>query len=163
MQEESREVSSSTDSPTCTARVCLDLTDFECSLCFRVYNHPTTIPCGISLLITMLNTPLSSLRSLKKGNCAQRLLLELGHTFCKACILAASQKSSTCPLCRAKYATKVFPINVTIDRIIEKNFPEKYSATRRESKRGSTTKTVVIDSDCNDVDSPGLWDCFLCF
>lgn len=79
-----------------------------------------------------------------------------GHTFCKSCIKAASQKKAQCPMCRAQIPSKNFTVNITMDRIIERNFPEKYNAMKK-------MESLTGKSETGKEEGEGLFECFACF
>lgn len=56
-----------------------------------------------------------------------------GHSFCRTCLIRALDHNSCCPLCRTVlHIGSQHPINVTLQSIIERNFPEEYTARRNE-------------------------------
>lgn len=58
-----------------------------------------------------------------------------GHSFCRSCLLRAMDHNSCCPLCRTVlHISSGHPINVTLQSIIEKNFPEEFHNRKSEAK-----------------------------
>lgn len=56
-----------------------------------------------------------------------------GHTFCRSCILRSQDHTNKCPICRAViHITAEQPVNVLIQTILLKNFPEEYKARKME-------------------------------
>mmetsp|Transcript_1240 Transcript_1240/g.2024 ORF Transcript_1240/g.2024 Transcript_1240/m.2024 type:complete len:436 (-) Transcript_1240:573-1880(-) len=60
--------------------------------------------------------------------------LSCGHTFCKTCILHASNYSCQCPTCRNSYYFDIQELatSVTVKSIITLFFPEEYKRRREE-------------------------------
>lgn len=85
--------------------------DFECTLCLKLLYEPVTTPCG--------------------------------HSFCRACLLQSMDHGNKCPICRTVLfvSPKTYPISVTLNNIIEKNFPEEYA--ERKSEHESLTRPGV--------------------
>lgn len=56
-----------------------------------------------------------------------------GHSFCRSCLARALDHNSSCPLCRSVlHIGCQHPVNVTLQSIIERNFPEEYAARKSE-------------------------------
>ncbi|KAK8511350.1 hypothetical protein V6N13_013765 [Hibiscus sabdariffa] len=76
--------------------------DFDCTLCLKLLYEPITTPCG--------------------------------HSFCRSCLLQTMDRSNKCPLCRTVLfiGPRTCAISVTLNNIIQKNFPEEYNERRAE-------------------------------
>ncbi|KAL4283734.1 hypothetical protein GQ457_16G031320 [Hibiscus cannabinus] len=76
--------------------------DFDCTLCLKLLYEPITTPCG--------------------------------HSFCRSCLLQTMDRSNKCPLCRTVLfiSPRTCAISVTLNNIIQKNFPEEYDERRAE-------------------------------
>ncbi|XVF11877.1 hypothetical protein REPUB_Repub08aG0065300 [Reevesia pubescens] len=76
--------------------------DFDCTLCLKLLYEPITTPCG--------------------------------HSFCRTCLFQTMDRSNKCPLCRTVLfiSPKTCAISVTLNNIIQKNFPEEYAERKTE-------------------------------
>ncbi|KAM7480055.1 hypothetical protein LguiA_028268 [Lonicera macranthoides] len=79
--------------------------DFDCTVCLKLLYEPITTPCG--------------------------------HSFCRSCLFQAMDQGNRCPLCRTVLfiSPRTCAISVTLNNIIQKNFPEEY--TERKSEQDS--------------------------
>ncbi|XVF54346.1 hypothetical protein PTKIN_Ptkin05aG0174200 [Pterospermum kingtungense] len=79
--------------------------DFDCTLCLKLLYEPITTPCG--------------------------------HSFCRSCLFQTMDRGNKCPLCRTVLfiSPRTCAISVTLNNIIQKNFPEEY--TERKSEHDS--------------------------
>jgi hypothetical protein len=89
--------------------------DLDCTICFKLLYEPTTLPCG--------------------------------HTFCRRCMVQALDHKQCCPLCRTivflSSSASSLPITVSLQRVIERSFPEEYAA-RREERRSESWRYESI-------------------
>lgn len=78
--------------------------DFDCTLCLKLLYDPVTTPCG--------------------------------HTFCRACLLQSMDHGNKCPMCRTVLllSSRTYPLSVTLNNIIQKNFPEEYAERKAEQE-----------------------------
>ncbi|KAH7529021.1 hypothetical protein FEM48_Zijuj05G0139400 [Ziziphus jujuba var. spinosa] len=94
--------------------------DFDCTLCLKLLYEPITTPCG--------------------------------HSFCRSCLFQSMDRSNKCPLCRTvlfisprtcsirQVVVLVLVLvglvfgNVTLNSIIQKNFPEEYAERKTEQE-----------------------------
>lgn len=85
--------------------------DFDCTLCLKLLYEPITTPCG--------------------------------HSFCRSCLFQSMDRSNRCPLCRTVLfiTPRTCAISVTLNNIIQKNFPEEYA--ERKSENDSLSKLSV--------------------
>ncbi|KAL3513139.1 hypothetical protein ACH5RR_025856 [Cinchona calisaya] len=85
--------------------------DFDCTLCLKLLYEPITTPCG--------------------------------HSFCRSCLFQSMDRSNRCPLCRTVLfiSPRTCTISVTLNNIIQKNFPEEYA--ERKSEHESLTNPGV--------------------
>ncbi|KAL3813017.1 hypothetical protein ACJIZ3_014285 [Penstemon smallii] len=85
--------------------------DYDCTLCLKLLYEPITTPCG--------------------------------HSFCRSCLLQSMDRGNRCPLCRTVLfiSPRTCAISVTLNNIIEKNFPEEY--TERKLEHQSLTNMGV--------------------
>nr|XP_010936520.1 LON peptidase N-terminal domain and RING finger protein 1 [Elaeis guineensis]XP_029123690.1 LON peptidase N-terminal domain and RING finger protein 1 [Elaeis guineensis] len=76
--------------------------DFECTLCLKLFYEPVTTPCG--------------------------------HSFCRFCLHQSMDHGNKCPMCRTVLfmSPRTYPISVTLNSIIEKNFPKEYAERKSE-------------------------------
>ncbi|KAG9439859.1 hypothetical protein H6P81_020024 [Aristolochia fimbriata] len=76
--------------------------DFECTLCLKLLYEPVTTPCG--------------------------------HSFCRACLFQSMDHGNKCPMCRTVLfiSPRTCSISVTLNNIIQKNFPEEYKERKLE-------------------------------
>ncbi|XP_051115768.1 uncharacterized protein LOC127240940 isoform X2 [Andrographis paniculata] len=81
--------------------------DFDCTLCLKLLYEPITTPCG--------------------------------HSFCRSCLFQTMDRGNRCPLCRTILfvSPRTCAISVTLNNIIQKNFPEEYA--ERKSEQDSLT------------------------
>ncbi|XP_031132374.1 LON peptidase N-terminal domain and RING finger protein 1-like isoform X1 [Ipomoea triloba] len=77
--------------------------DFDCTLCLKLLYEPITTPCG--------------------------------HSFCRSCLFQSMDRCNRCPLCRTVLflSTRSCAISVTLNNIIQKNFPEEYAERKTEN------------------------------
>ncbi|XP_058070130.1 uncharacterized protein LOC131219142 isoform X2 [Magnolia sinica] len=83
--------------------------DFECTLCLKLLYEPVTTPCG--------------------------------HSFCRSCLFQSMDHGNKCPMCRTVLfiTPTTCCISVTLNNIIQKNFPEEYA--ERNSEHGNLTNS----------------------
>eukprot|EP01112_Ceratiomyxa_fruticulosa_P010558 TRINITY_DN2803_c0_g1_i1.p1 TRINITY_DN2803_c0_g1~~TRINITY_DN2803_c0_g1_i1.p1 ORF type:complete len:313 (+),score=77.59 TRINITY_DN2803_c0_g1_i1:305-1243(+) len=133
----------STTPPTSPPQAPLDISELECSLCFRLFYQPVTTACG--------------------------------HSFCKPCLFSALKYSVNCPLCRYRIVNKSseagdrYSVNIIINNLVEKYFPEEYHARLEEEELWKLEKkkrakeermmqddesVVNSESNGNNVSSP---------
>lgn len=76
--------------------------DFDCTLCLKLLYEPITTPCG--------------------------------HTFCRSCLFQSMDRGNRCPLCRTVLfiSPRTCTISVTLNSIIERNFPQEYAERKLE-------------------------------
>ncbi|GJZ81261.1 lon peptidase N-terminal domain and RING finger protein 1-like protein [Tanacetum coccineum] len=76
--------------------------DFDCTLCLKLLYEPITTPCG--------------------------------HTFCRSCLFQSMDRGNRCPLCRTVLfiSPRTCAISVTLNSIIERNFPQEYAERKLE-------------------------------
>ncbi|KAI4335956.1 hypothetical protein L6164_014548 [Bauhinia variegata] len=76
--------------------------DFDCILCLKLLYEPVTTPCG--------------------------------HSFCRSCLFQSMDRGNRCPLCRTVLfiSPRTCSISVTLNNIIQKNFPEEYAERKQE-------------------------------
>eukprot|EP00026_Physarum_polycephalum_P007720 Phypoly_transcript_07785.p1 GENE.Phypoly_transcript_07785~~Phypoly_transcript_07785.p1 ORF type:complete len:432 (+),score=23.90 Phypoly_transcript_07785:112-1407(+) len=71
-----------------------------------------------------------------------------GHSFCRSCLVRALDHNSCCPLCRTVlHIGSQHPVNVTLQSIIERNFPDEYASRRYE----------MVNESEQDLDSMPLF------
>ncbi|KMT10760.1 hypothetical protein BVRB_5g114180 [Beta vulgaris subsp. vulgaris] len=77
--------------------------EFDCTLCLKLLYEPVTTPCG--------------------------------HSFCRSCLFQSMDRSNKCPLCRTVLfiTPRASAISVTLNNIIQKNFPEEYAERKSEN------------------------------
>ncbi|CAL8158841.1 unnamed protein product [Prunus armeniaca] len=77
--------------------------DFDCTLCLKLLYEPVTTPCG--------------------------------HSFCRSCLFQATDRGNKCPLCRTVLfiSPRTCAISVTLNDIIQKNFPEEFAERKLEN------------------------------
>ncbi|CAL5372339.1 unnamed protein product [Camellia sinensis] len=77
--------------------------DFDCTLCLKLLYEPITTPCG--------------------------------HSFCRSCLFQSMDQSNRCPLCRTVLfiSPRTCAISVTLNNIIQKNFPEEYAERKDDN------------------------------
>ncbi|XP_075661871.1 uncharacterized protein LOC142631569 [Castanea sativa] len=85
--------------------------DFDCTLCLKLLYEPITTPCG--------------------------------HSFCRSCLFQSMDRGNKCPLCRTVLfiSPRTCAVSVTLNNIIQKNFPEEYA--ERISEHESLTNLGV--------------------
>ncbi|KAM7471436.1 hypothetical protein LguiA_009619 [Lonicera macranthoides] len=85
--------------------------DFDCTVCLKLMYEPITTPCG--------------------------------HSFCRSCLFQVMDQGNRCPLCRTVLfiSSRTCAISVTLNSIIQKNFPEEYA--ERKSEHDSLTNLGV--------------------
>ncbi|OAY31075.1 LON peptidase N-terminal domain and RING finger protein 1 isoform X2 [Manihot esculenta] len=85
--------------------------DFDCTLCLKLLYEPVTTPCG--------------------------------HCFCRSCLFQSMDCRNRCPLCRTVLfiSPRECAISVTLNNIIQKNFPEEHA--ERKSEHESLTNLGV--------------------
>ncbi|KAG8652425.1 hypothetical protein MANES_06G089401v8 [Manihot esculenta] len=76
--------------------------EFDCTLCLKLLYEPVTTPCG--------------------------------HSFCRSCLFQTMDRGNRCPLCRTVLfiSPRTCAISVTLNNIIQKNFPEEYADRKSE-------------------------------
>ncbi|KAI4303781.1 hypothetical protein MLD38_039375 [Melastoma candidum] len=76
--------------------------DFDCTLCLKLLYEPITTPCG--------------------------------HSFCRSCLFQSMDRGNKCPLCRTVLfiSPRMSAVSVTLNSIIQKNFPEEYAERKAE-------------------------------
>lgn len=76
--------------------------DFDCTLCLKLLYEPITTPCG--------------------------------HSFCRSCLFQSMDRGNKCPLCRTVLfiTPRTCAVSVTLNNIIQKNFPEEYAERKSE-------------------------------
>ncbi|KAL8457508.1 hypothetical protein ACS0TY_035391 [Phlomoides rotata] len=76
--------------------------DYDCTLCLKLLYEPITTPCG--------------------------------HSFCRSCLFQSMDRGNRCPLCRTVLfiSPRTCAISVTLNNIIQKNFPEDYAERKLE-------------------------------
>ncbi|KAH0877849.1 hypothetical protein HID58_065243 [Brassica napus] len=76
--------------------------DFDCTVCLKLLYEPATTPCG--------------------------------HTFCRSCLFQSMDRGNKCPLCRTVIfmTPRTCAVSVTLNNIIQKNFPEEYAERKSE-------------------------------
>lgn len=85
-----------------------------------------------------------------------------GHTFCKHCLKRAAQ----CPTCRAPFpagTVEMMRINITLQKIIEKQYPEKImkkqEVVQKEILQEKEKENVISDMPvviCDSFLYPGM-------
>ncbi|KAM2076379.1 hypothetical protein ACFX1T_039132 [Malus domestica] len=77
--------------------------DFDCTLCLKLLYKPVTTPCG--------------------------------HSFCRSCLFQSMDRGNKCPLCRTVLfiSPRTCAISVTLNDIIQKNFPEEFAERKLEN------------------------------
>ncbi|KAG9129527.1 hypothetical protein Leryth_013105 [Lithospermum erythrorhizon] len=78
--------------------------DFDCTVCLKLLCEPVTTPCG--------------------------------HSFCRSCLFQSMDRGNRCPLCRTVLfiTPRTCAISVTLNNIIQKNFPEEFNERKTEQK-----------------------------
>ncbi|EPS67063.1 hypothetical protein M569_07714, partial [Genlisea aurea] len=76
--------------------------DYDCTLCLKLLYEPITTPCG--------------------------------HSFCRSCLFQSMDRANKCPLCRTVLfiSPRTCAISVTLNNIIQQNFPEEYAERKKE-------------------------------
>ncbi|KAI3454705.1 hypothetical protein Pfo_011368 [Paulownia fortunei] len=77
--------------------------DYDCTLCLKLLYEPITTPCG--------------------------------HSFCRSCLFQSMDRGNRCPLCRTVLfiSPRTCAISVTLNNIIQKNFPEEFAERKLEN------------------------------
>ncbi|KAL8529536.1 hypothetical protein ACS0TY_006821 [Phlomoides rotata] len=85
--------------------------DYDCTVCLKLLYEPITTSCG--------------------------------HSFCRSCLFQSMDRGNCCPLCRTVLfiSPRTCSISVTLNNIIQKNFPEEYE--ERKSEHESLTNLGV--------------------
>ncbi|KAL0924839.1 hypothetical protein M5K25_005697 [Dendrobium thyrsiflorum] len=98
--------------------------DFECTLCLKLLFEPVTTPCG--------------------------------HSFCRSCLLQTMDHGNKCPMCRMVLfiSPRTYPISVTLNNIIQKNFPEEYAERKLEHANLTYGGTDILPLFVMDVVLP---------
>ncbi|KAM7269451.1 hypothetical protein ACFE04_024948 [Oxalis oulophora] len=98
--------------------------DFDCTLCLKLLYEPVTTPCG--------------------------------HTFCRSCLFQTMDRGNKCPLCRTVLfiSPRACNISVTLNNIIEKNFPEEFAARKAEHESLTNLGVDLIPLFVMDVIIP---------
>ncbi|KAJ6672534.1 43KDA POSTSYNAPTIC PROTEIN-RELATED [Salix viminalis] len=65
------------------------------------------------------------------------LLTPCGHSFCRSCLFQSMDRGNKCPLCRTVLfiSPRTCSISVTLNNIIQRNFPEEYAERKSENDR----------------------------
>ncbi|KAJ7978461.1 LON peptidase N-terminal domain and RING finger protein [Quillaja saponaria] len=76
--------------------------EFDCTVCLKLLYEPVTTPCG--------------------------------HSFCRSCLFQSMDQGNRCPLCRTVLfiSPRTCSISVTLNNIIQKNFPDEYAERKLE-------------------------------
>ncbi|XP_073048532.1 uncharacterized protein [Primulina eburnea] len=76
--------------------------DYDCTVCLKLLYEPVTTPCG--------------------------------HSFCRSCLFQSMDRGNRCPLCRTVLfiSPRTCAVSVTLNNVIQKNFPEEYAERRLE-------------------------------
>ncbi|KAK6153436.1 hypothetical protein DH2020_013075 [Rehmannia glutinosa] len=76
--------------------------DYDCTVCLKLLREPVTTPCG--------------------------------HSFCRSCLFQSMDRGNRCPLCRTVLliSPRTCSISVTLNNIIQKNFPEEFEERKSE-------------------------------
>ena len=76
--------------------------DLNCALCLRLFYDPVSTSCG--------------------------------HTFCRVCLIRSLNTQRRCPVCRMPCLLSLSnpPVNVVIQNMLERQFPQEYSERRQE-------------------------------
>ncbi|XP_071716177.1 uncharacterized protein [Rutidosis leptorrhynchoides] len=98
--------------------------DFDCTLCLKLLYEPITTPCG--------------------------------HTFCRSCIFQSMDRGNRCPLCRTVLfiSPRTCAISVTLNSIIERNFPREYAERKLEHQSMTNMGPDLIPLFVMDVVLP---------
>lgn len=98
--------------------------DFECTLCLKLLFEPVTTPCG--------------------------------HSFCRSCLLQTMDHGNKCPMCRMVLFInpRTYPISVSLNNIIQKNFPEEYAERKLEHENLTFGGTDILPLFVMDVVIP---------
>ncbi|KAG0559705.1 hypothetical protein KC19_10G124700 [Ceratodon purpureus] len=82
--------------------------ELDCTLCLKLLHQPITTPCG--------------------------------HSFCRQCLLQALDHGNKCPICRTVIfvSPKTYPVSVTLNNLIQRNFPEEYEERKAETDAAVT-------------------------
>ncbi|KAG0462461.1 hypothetical protein HPP92_020937 [Vanilla planifolia] len=98
--------------------------DFECTLCLKLLYEPVTTPCG--------------------------------HSFCRSCLLQSLDHGNRCPMCRMVLfiSPRTYPISVTLNNIIQKNFTEEYAERKLEKENLTCGGTDILPLFVMDVVLP---------
>ncbi|OVA08829.1 zinc finger protein [Macleaya cordata] len=98
--------------------------DFDCTLCLKLLYEPITTPCG--------------------------------HSFCRACLFQSMDHGNKCPMCRTVLfiSPRTCSISVTLNNIIQKNFPEEYAERKSEHETLTNLGVDLIPLFVMDVVLP---------
>ncbi|KAK8949135.1 hypothetical protein KSP39_PZI005043 [Platanthera zijinensis] len=98
--------------------------DFECTLCLKLLFEPVTTPCG--------------------------------HSLCRSCLLQTMDHGNKCPMCRTVLfiSPRTYPISVTLNNVIQKNFPEEYAERKLEHANLTYAGTDILPLFVMDVVLP---------
>ncbi|KAK9996140.1 hypothetical protein SO802_020826 [Lithocarpus litseifolius] len=98
--------------------------DFDCTLCLKLLYEPITTPCG--------------------------------HSFCRSCLFQSMDRGNKCPLCRTVLfiSPRTCAVSVTLNNIIQKNFPEEYAERISEHKSLTNLGVDLIPLFVMDVVIP---------
>ncbi|MCL7038688.1 hypothetical protein MKW94_001902 [Papaver nudicaule] len=98
--------------------------DFDCTVCLKLLYEPITTPCG--------------------------------HSFCRACLFQSMDHGNKCPMCRTVLfiSPRTSSISVTLNNIIQKNFPAEYAERKSENETLSNLGVHLIPLFVMDVVLP---------
>ncbi|XP_042948271.1 uncharacterized protein LOC122281084 isoform X2 [Carya illinoinensis] len=99
--------------------------EFDCTLCLKLLYEPITTPCG--------------------------------HSFCRSCLFQSMDRRNKCPLCRTVLfvSPRTSAISVTLNNIIQKNFPEEYAERKLEHDSLTNLGVDLMPLFVMDVVIPG--------
>ena len=66
---------------------------------------------------------------------------ECGHTFCKQCLSDALAVKKQCTICREPVTTDNLPVNITLQKILEKKYPDKIREKEKQFKKYMIQRT----------------------
>lgn len=120
--------------PSSSSSSQLDVSDFECSLCFQIYFQPVTTPCGHVF-------------------CKQCLFRAIKHS--SACPLCRSKLDSS--------INQKYSVNIVLMNIIEKYFPKEHRerASEEEDNQKNEEELKPENEENMRPNSPSNWGCIL--